>query len=528
MRRNASSLGAVRVRRGVAGWSLRGFTSCRPFLMSNLLPSFGRLAVVACLLVLPQLVRAQNAFSPGGNDYPIAGVLPGDQNFPQAAVSTNGGVLVWQDNATDGDGLGLRMERLDANFNQSGAPFRVNAQGVGEQEKPQVALLNNGGAVIVWQGGRLGFQKIYARFLSATGTNFSTGDILVNTYTNNFQVYPAVATLTDGNVVVVWASYGQDGALQGIYGQRLTPTGAKLGGEFQINQYTLNNQRTPSVAALAGGGFVVAWVSELQRGFSTVDIYARLFNNAGAAVGNEFPVNTVLTNICANPSVAASPDGGFAIAWSQRDVASGNSFSAQFTTSTVSSRSLNSWDVYVRTYNANGSVASSPVRMNSYTYGDQYAPRLSAFGKNYLAVWLSLGQDGSMEGVYGQFLSRSAALAGVEFRVNTDNGSRQINPIVTSDGTRRFLVVWSSYATSGNFDLFAREYHLIELSITPLAQGVRISWNTRPGCTYQVQTSTNYTQWSNYGAPRPASGFSDFIDVTNPANTAVYRVIRIQ
>ena len=133
-----------------------------------------------------------------------------------------------------------------------------------------------------------------------------------------------------------------------------------------------------------------------------------------------------------------------------------------------------------------------------------------------------------MEGVYGQFLTGAAALAGVEFRVNTDIASRQINPVVSSDGASRFLVVWSSYANSGNFDLFAREYHLIQLSITPLVQGVRISWNTRPGSVYQVQTSTNYTQWSNYGAPRAAGGFSDSIDITNPANAAVYRVIRIQ
>jgi hypothetical protein len=33
-----------------------------------------------------------------------------------------------------------------------------------------------------------------------------------------------------------------------------------------VNQFTNYNQRTPAVAALAGGGFVVAWVSEQERG----------------------------------------------------------------------------------------------------------------------------------------------------------------------------------------------------------------------------------------------------------------------
>jgi hypothetical protein len=481
-----------------------------------------------CLFMASFTAPAQNAFSPGGNEYPVAGALAGDQTAPHAAITTTGGYLVWQDNAADGDALGIRAERLDGNFNRIGNAFRVNSIGTGDQEKPQVALLSNGGAVFVWQGGRQGFQKIFARFLGPTGTNFSSADVLVNTYTNDFQIDPHVAKLADGSVVIVWSSYGQDGYLQGIYGQRFTASGAKSGSEFQINQYPLNNQRTPSVAALSGGGFVVSWVSELQRGQSTVDIYARLFNATGGAVGNEFPVNTVTTNVCANPSVAATPDDGFAVAWSQRDVTSGNSPSSQFYVAGGGRLSPNGWDVFVRTYAANGTALNLPVRMNTHTFGDQYAPKLSSFGKSFLAVWLSLGQDGSREGIFGQFLTGAGELAGVEFQVNIGNAVRQIDPVVCSDNASRFLAGWSSYANSGNFDLFAREYSLIQMSITPLAQGARVSWNTKPGLIYQVQSSTNYTTWTNYGPARTAAGSSDYIDVSGGTGVVMYRVIRIQ
>ena len=395
-----------------------------------------------------------------------------------------------------------------------------------ESKKPQVAALTNGGAVFVWQGGKQGFQKIYARFLPASGTNFLATDIRVNTYTNNFQVNPSVATLTDGSVVVVWSSYGQDGYLQGVYGQRLTATGTKIGAEFQINQYSLNNQRTPAVTALASGGFAVAWVSELQRGASTVDIYARVFDSTGAAMGNEFPVNTVLTNLCANPSLAASPDGGFAVAWSQREIISGNSSASQVTAAPVVV-SLNGWDVYVRGFDAVGVPTTSAVRVNTMTYGDQYAPAISAFGKSYLVVWQSLGQDGSMEGVYGQFLSSVGDLAGVEFQVNTGNATRQIHPAIASDGVNRFLVTWSSYASSTDFDLFARSYDLIRVSIVAAGPGVRLSWNTKPGCTYQVQRSANYSTWVNEGVARVAAGYSDFVDIAASTSLTVYRVVRI-
>src|SRR5439155_876853 len=106
---------------------------------------------------------------------------------------------------------------------------RVNAIGAGDQEHPQLAPLKGGGAVFVWQGGRLGYQHVYARFLSATNTWLSTNDLLVNSFTNNFQITPAIAVLTNGNVVIVWASYNQaaSNSMQDVYAQLLSSSGQK-------------------------------------------------------------------------------------------------------------------------------------------------------------------------------------------------------------------------------------------------------------------------------------------------------------
>lgn len=489
------------------------------------------LSIAASLaLVLSPDAPAQNAFSASGNDYPIVGAIVGDQTKPSLAISSSAGYLVWQDNGTDGSGLGIRAQRLDGLGNRVGSYFRVNSIGTNDQENPKVAMLNNGGAVFVWQGGKPGFQKIYTRILPATGTSFLAADAMVNTYTNEFQINPDVAVLKDGSVVVVWSSYGQDGYHQGVFGQRLSSTGTKIGSEFQVNIQPLNNQRTPSVAALAGGGFVVAWVSELQRSQNSIDIFARRYDGNANPLGGEFPVNTTTVNPCANPSVAASPDGGFAVAWSQNNNASATSFASEFTVSGASTKSLSSWDVFARLYNASGVAATAPVRLNTFVYGDQYAPTIRSFQKSYLAVWQSLGQDGSMEGIYGQFLNGSGQLAGVEFQVNTDNGSRQLNPALASDGANRFHVVWSSFAFAGSFDLFARAYSLIQLNVEPLGNGqVRLTWNTYPGVTYQVQVSTNGSGWTNQGPPRVATGLTDSIEVGGTTGqAAMYRVVRVQ
>src|ERR1019366_6266733 len=163
------------------------------------------------------------------------------------------------------------------------------------------------------------------------------------------------------------------------------------------------NQRTPAIAALKNGGFVVAWGSEQQRGVGSapatllspgqlaalapsVDIYARLYASNGVAQKNEFLVNTGF-NPCANPGVAVASDGSFMVVWGAYDMAN----------------PTNSWDIYARSFSSAG-IGGTTGLVNSFLYGDQYVPRISAIGADYLIVWTSLGQDGSREGVFGQFV----------------------------------------------------------------------------------------------------------------------------
>ena len=452
--------------------------------------------------------QTTNYYTTNGAEYAIVGSLPGDQVFPDVAVTTGDGFIVWQDNITDGDGWGISAMQLNSTLSSTLGVFRVNQQGAGDQQNPRVALLQGGGAVFVWQGGPKESQHIYSRFLSSSNTFLTTNDVLVNTlitnvlynyttgyitnitaiittnhlgmnktYTTNYatnaiptittntsgsvvnsQINPAVAVLNNSNVVVVWASFGETGpnSLQGVYGQILSPTGQKIGGEFLVNQSTPYNQRTPTVAALSNGGFVVAWVSESgvaapssslqtpgQMHYPSVDIYARLYNGSGVALTNGFLVNSD-SNPCANPDVAAGSDGGFMVTWDARD---------------MTSLFGNSLDIYARPFSSAG-VGGTNVCVNySYRYGDQYAPRISALGTDYLIVWTSLAQDGSREGVYGQFLSGAGSKVGSEFRVNTTTVNSQIQPVVASDGVGQFLAIWSSFTgTSYGFDLFAQRY----------------------------------------------------------------------
>ena len=454
-------------------------------------------AVCLCLglfLWIPAAVFAQtNYYTTNGVEYAIVGQLPGDQVWPDVAVNASGGFEVWQDYYTDGSGWGISARRLDGTLSGTLSAFRVNVTGTNDQENARVALLKNGGAAFVWQGGKEGFQHISARFLTATNTWMTATDLVVSVPVNNFQVNPSVAVLNNSNVVVVWASFNQagPGTLLDVYAKILSPAGLTVSNEFRVNQFTNYNQRKPAVAALAGGGFVVTWVSEQERvaynssginnvngsspgqiGSASVDIYARLYNGAGVAASSEFLVNTD-SNSASDPVVAAGSDGGFMIAWDAKDLV-------------VAS---NSWDIFARSFNS-AAVGNPVLRVNSYLYGDQYYPRISSIGTDYMVAWTSLAQDGSREGVYGRFLNGAGALVGKEFRVNTTTAGQQMHPAVGSDGANQFVVTWTSFTGSPyTFDLFAQRYININMASNLPAMSAPFVWApfTLSNSVYQPQ-----------------------------------------
>ena len=476
--------------------------------MSPVLRAKKWFVLMGLLLTLPASGFGQTNPVPQGGEYALSGSLNGDQTAPRVAVGAGGGFFVFQDNGIDGNGLGIGARRLDSTFAPAGPVFRLNEKIIGDQEKPSVALTGSGGAVAVWQSGKPGFQDIVARFINADGS-FATPDITVNItaksyvtrYTTNWLVFrnnrpkyrsqrlkqttklkqernggPAVAVLNNGNAVAVYASGRQlhektpvlvhrvrfsrisnrfitnsvvqyvesdtDG-FQDIYFQTFSAAGEKLGGEIRANQSIPFNQSHPAIAVLADGTFVIAWVSDrpnfVQPEQTTFDIFARRFDSSGIPLGDEFVVNTV-SRPCKDPAVAGHAEGGFTITWAEKTVVRTNSI-----------------DIFARTFDGAGTPVAGALRVNSHTYGDQFAPAIVASAGAQVIVWTSLAQDGSREGVFGRALN-NGALAGDEFRVNTTTHLRQLHPAIAGDGAGRFLVLWSSYQTMAGFDLYGQRY----------------------------------------------------------------------
>lgn len=162
--------------------------------------------------------------------------------------------------------------------------------------------------------------SLFCLVLGSTGSLSAEigGQFQINSSSAGHQQRPSVAATGSGDFVVVWDSFGADGedtSSYGIRGQRYDAAGAPIGGELEINSYTPGIQWRASVAA-GGGGFVVAWTSYGSAG-SDVDgtsIQLQRYYASGAKLGGELQVNSYTTSYQAREAVAVDASGHFVVA----------------------------------------------------------------------------------------------------------------------------------------------------------------------------------------------------------------------
>jgi hypothetical protein len=381
-------------------------------------------------------------FELGQLDFQVNEYSTGNQRYPAVAVDHDGDfVAVWESAGSAGDdSSGYSVQgRL---FDENGAPladeFQVNTETLGDQGRPVVALDLDGDFVIVWEsagsaggdGSGLSVQaRLYNRFGTAQGGQFQ-----VNGYTTGDQRDPAVVMDGAGNFVVVWESDGgaADGSSFSIQGQRYDAAGMALGGEFQVNSYTTNEQVNPAAGRDGDGDFVVVWQSNGAdsgdvSGFS---IQGQRYNSGGAAVGGQFQVNTYTTGEQTRPAVAMDGDGDLVVVWqSLAEDGSGESVQGQ-------------------RYDSAGAAVGGQFQVNSYTTGGQEGPAVSLDSEgDFVVSWQSMGSagyDDDGRSVQGQRYNSAGVAQGENFQVNRYTTNDQGSPAVALDGDGDYVVVWQS------------------------------------------------------------------------------------
>jgi hypothetical protein len=396
--------------------------------------------LVVVFVVVPAAVRGQD---PAGGEFQVNTYTTSFQGDPAVASDANGDlVVVWASFGPDGSANGIVGRRFNASGLPQASEFQVNSYTTNFQITPAVASAANGDFVVIWASyGEDGSgYGVFGRRFSAAGVP-QGGDFEVNSYTTGHQRFFDVASDASGNFVVVWQYATQDGSSYGVFGQRFDAAGTRQGSEFRVNSYTTGIQESPSVAFDGSGSFVVVWQSDVQDG-SGFGIFGRRFDAAGVAQGTEFRVNSYTTSNQADPAVASDANGDFVVVW-QSNGQDGAGYG-----------------IFGQRFSPSGSPQGTEFRVSTYTTAAQFASAVAASGTgSFVVVWQSDVQDGSGGGTFGQRFDSSGVPRGGEFRVNTYTTASQDRTAVAADPDGDFVVVWESNGQDGSgYGIFGQRY----------------------------------------------------------------------
>lgn len=242
-------------------------------------------------------------------------------------------------------------------------------------------------------------------------------DTLVNTQTSRVQNMPDVASTALGDSVVVWQSFHQDGRGWGIYGQRFDPTGAAVGEEFQVNTTTKGSQTNAAVAMSEDGNFVVVWHSVHGADGSGFGVYAQEFDSSGNRVGTEQLVNSTTRGKQADADVAYSGS-DYTVVWQGRGEGDVNG-------------------IFARTFS--GGTGGTEILVNNYTRGFQGHPVVSGNASGTTVVaWQGKG-DGD---AYGIFMRDISSAGSEQVMVNSETRGLQHLPSVAVGTGGEITVAW--------------------------------------------------------------------------------------
>ncbi|MET1111879.1 MAG: cadherin domain-containing protein [Allosphingosinicella sp.] len=336
--------------------------------------------------------RFDSAGNKAGGEFLVNSSFASGQTLPAVTSFADGSFAVaWTTNDAlqDGNGRAIKARLFSASGAPMGAEFLVNTTVAGNQLAPNMATLSNGNFLISWDDGFTG--DVQARLFAANGTALGA-DFRLNTSLEGTQNSNDVTALAGGGFVATWRSTNNadDGSGESVKGQVFDSSGAKVGGEFLVNTNKFGNQNDPSVAALAGGGFVVTWVTSWGEDGSGSAVKAQAFSASGAKVGAEFLVNSAGFSGQEQPVVTALPDGGFLIAWMTMDTSQdGSGFALK-----------------AQAFDSSGARQGTEMLVNTQVSGDQSVADIATLSDGRVIVtWTDTYAEGPANwGIKAQIL----------------------------------------------------------------------------------------------------------------------------
>jgi hypothetical protein len=312
----------------------------------------------------------------------------------------------------------------------SGNPFLVNVPTQATPLRQWPAIVEcDAGFVIAWIEFTPG-QDANVKLRIFDADTFSPGDeIQVNTAPVDHNQPPALASLSDGGFVIVWADARAD---ERIRAQRFDRFRTRNGPDFRANT-AAGFHRRPIVAHLSSGLFVIGW---LARVTGPLHVRFQIFDDRAVAVGSERRVDGEATMA----SITALDTNRFAIAQVR------NPFDSEVLAQSI---------VEVHMFAPNGDTSGSamPVTDEQAIFSDWPTLTPLAHGR-FLVGWTQGPARGDTKpDVMTRIYSDLEGRVGQTSKLNTTAGGVRFSLCAaTADGVgggATALAAWESQATDG-------------------------------------------------------------------------------
>lgn len=178
--------------------------------------------------------------------------------------------------------------------------------------------------------GTLAAEAIILMIFALSKGCASQSQFQVNSFAPGLQDFSSVARISDTRFVVAWGVMAMDMGgpydyytqdyQSGVFAQLYNATGGRVGSEFQVNNYSVDEQFFPSVGAVGTDRFVIAWMStnpdnDIDAWDRQYHYRAQVFDATGAKLGAEFQVNTDFYGQAWSPVVTGFGADRFLIQW---------------------------------------------------------------------------------------------------------------------------------------------------------------------------------------------------------------------
>jgi hypothetical protein len=294
------------------------------------------------------------------------------------------------------------------------------------------------GWTFAWSEGQDVFARRFDAALAPLGAQYKVN----TTYDAGIQDEPAIATATNGNVLIAWSDRnGYDGSAMGIFARLYSASGAPLTGEFVVTVNRAASQWRPLLAPTPAGGFVVAW-----SGDSDGNAYFRVLAQNGAFSTGDVRANVYGYDAQVDPSVAVAPNGTIFVAYLDYSGSSGNGLA-----------------LFGRTFDGAGNPQQAvefPITSWA-SAGSQRDPRVAADGLGrFFVAWEDSANEGAGYGIFARVFNAAGNALAPEFVVDSTIASDQRQPRIAVDALGRALVAWVDFSAGfGHPAIRARRFN---------------------------------------------------------------------